>query len=86
MNNKKNSKIPYREKNEENSEPCSVDKDSFPCIGKCCQMNKSAVDNFYEAICQRCEVWKSLPDSDSLKVVTIIECGLYGYGKRLEEK
>lgn len=85
MNNKMNSKIPYGEKNEENSEQCSIDKDSFPCFEKCCQINKSAVDDFYEAICPHCEVWKSFPDSNSLKVSTIIECGLYGYGKRIEE-
>jgi hypothetical protein len=85
MDRQMNSKIPPGEKNAEITEQCYVDKKSFPCFEKCCLNKNSAAESFIEAICPNCEVWKSLPDSDSLKVVTIIECRLYGYGKRIEE-
>lgn len=64
---------------------CGVPEERFPCNGRCCDKLLGLTVTVFEPRCPLCRVWTSLPDGDSLKVATIIECGLYGYGKRIIE-
>jgi len=64
---------------------CGVPEGQFPLLGKCCSQSTSISGTVYKDVCRYCSIWSSLPDSASLKVTYIIECSLYGYGKRVKE-
>ena len=66
-------------------EDCGVDEEMFPCMGKCCRKNDASFMASYEKTCPYCDISTSLPYGASLKTVTIFECILYGYGKRVSE-
>lgn len=64
---------------------CGVLEGEFPRIGKCCSKSTSISGTVYQEICPCCSIWSSLPDGTSLAVSYILECTLYGYGKRIKE-
>ena len=64
---------------------CDVTEEAFPCLGKCCRKNDDIFMVSYEKICRHCDVMTSLPYGNDLKMVTMIECLLYGYDKRVIE-
>jgi hypothetical protein len=64
---------------------CGVLKDNFPAPGKCYSKSRDAAGPQYKTECPHCGLWTSLPDSASLKVTFILECGLYGHAKRMTE-
>jgi len=64
---------------------CGVTEESFPQNEICCISSDSGQRQGYTKICTNFKSWTSLPDSTSLKVTAIVECGLYGYGKRISK-
>jgi hypothetical protein len=64
---------------------CGVSEEMFPCLGKCCRKNSALFMALYEKTCPYCEISASLPYGENLKMVTILECSRFGYGKRLTE-
>lgn len=72
-------------KTTEGEQDCGLTEERFPCIGGCCDKLRGLTGTLFEPRCPQCHIWTSLPDGDSLKVATIIECVLYGYGKRITE-
>lgn len=70
-------------KTTEGEQDCGVTEERFPCIGGCCDKLVGLMGTVLKPRCPQCRIWTSLPDGNSLKVAAIIECGLYGYGKRM---
>jgi hypothetical protein len=71
--------------NEFSNGDCGVNEEMFPCPGKCCRKSNGIFMVSYEKICPHCDVMTSLPYGNDLKMVTMIECLLYGYDKRVIE-
>lgn len=63
---------------------CGVAEEAFPQAGKCCSKSTSLAGTVYRQSCPCCSLWSSLPDGASLEVTYIVECTLYGYGKRIK--
>jgi len=63
---------------------CGVPESQFPCIEKCCSKSISMSGTVYKKNCPYCSIWSSFPDSTSLEVTYILDCILYGYGKRMK--
>ncbi|HHW47493.1 MAG TPA: hypothetical protein GXX14_02615 [Clostridiaceae bacterium] len=66
-------------------EDCGTNGEMFPCIGVCCNKDKSMFKASYTIVCPYCRIFISLPYGPSLKTVTIIECCKFGYGRRITE-
>jgi hypothetical protein len=64
---------------------CGVDEEMFPCMDKCCHKSDSPLLNSYETICGYCDIMSSFPYGEKLEIITIFECRLLGYGKRIDE-
>lgn len=64
---------------------CGVTEEGFPRNEICCICSDYGQGQRYTKICSNFTSWISLPDSESLKVTAILECGLYGYGKRINK-
>ncbi len=64
---------------------CGITEEGFPCNEICCKSSGSEPGQACTKICANFRSWTSLPDSKSLKVTAILECGLYGYGKRISK-
>ena len=64
---------------------CGVTEEGFPRNEICCICSDSGQGQGYTKLCSNFTSWISLPDSESLKVTAILECGLYGYGKRINK-
>ena len=80
-----NDKKPSNGTNPDKCGTCGVTEEGFPCNEICCISSDSGQKQGYTKICSNFTSWISLPDSESLKVTAILECGLYGYGKRISE-
>lgn len=63
---------------------CGVPEEAFPCLQHCCEKYDSLADIAYGSTCPHCVIWTSMPDSVDLAVNYILECLLYGYGKRIK--
>lgn len=68
-----------------NHKDCKLEEGYFPCYGLCFNLCKTSEAVAYEAICPKCNIWTSFPDSKSLEVATFFECKKLGYGKRIKE-
>jgi hypothetical protein len=66
-------------------EDCGVGEKEFPLLGRCCRKNDALFTASYEKICPYCDISVSLPHGAHLKIVIIIECSRYGYGKWVTE-
>lgn len=65
---------------------CGVKEEAFPCLGKCfIKVDYLSSGDVYKLNCNHCKIWTSLPDGASLVVTHIIECSLYGYGRRVKD-
>lgn len=67
-------------------EGCGVTEEAFPRMGTCCGWAKSVAGMVYSAVCPHCSVWTSLPDGASLAVAHIVECAVWGYGRRVQNE
>ena len=64
---------------------CGVTEEQFPRMKICCGRSSTSVRAEFQKTCPNCDIWTSLPDSETLKVATFFECGRYGYSKRLQD-
>lgn len=65
---------------------CGVKEELFPCMGKCCRKNDTALMVSYAEVCLYCRISSSLPCGPGLRSATIFECGRLGYGRRVTEE
>ncbi|MEA4920189.1 MAG: hypothetical protein VB078_04655 [Clostridiaceae bacterium] len=84
MNNENNDARPDGTPNPE-KRFCGVTEEGFPQNNICCKCSDYGQKQEYTKICSNFKSWVSLPDSESLKVTAILECSLYGYGKRINK-
>lgn len=85
MLNQQNKGLPPESEGHEHEHACGVSEDQFPDFEKCCSSANGLTGTAYHKVCSHCDIWTSLPNSESLAVTVIIECECLGYGKRIEE-